>query len=331
MLPFGRLRTEMLFLTESDVLELFPMQAALECVEASFKAQDGHGAVNHSRQRIFLPGVSLHYMAAALPGEHLLGMKIYTVSRGAMRFVVLLYESEHGELLAMIEADQMGRIRTGAASGVATRYLSRENSTTVGVIGAGRQARTQLHAVSLVRWLKSARVFSRDEGRRSQFAKEMSEQLGIEVEPVASAETAVHFADIVITATNAQEPVVSDDWLKPGVHINAIGANMPVRRELDDSTLRRASTIAVDSAAQCRIEAGDLIQGFAREPQRWESVAEMWEIIAGRKPGRQSPEEITIFKSTGMALWDVAAGGFVYRRAKDLSRGREIRLTDDLR
>ncbi len=321
----------MLFLTESDVLELFPMQAALGCVEASFKAQDGGGAMNRSRQRIFLPGVSLHYMAAALPGDHLLGMKIYTVSRGAMRFLVLLYESERGELLAMIEADQMGRIRTGAASGVATRYLSRESASTAGVIGAGRQARTQLHAVSLVRRLKSARVFSRDEGRRVRFAREMSERLGMEIEPDASAEAVAGFGDILITATNAQEPVVFADWLKPGVHINAIGANVPAHRELDDRTLRRASLIAVDSAVQCRIEAGDLIRGFAREPERWETVTEMWEIIVGHKPGRQSPEDITIFKSTGMALWDVAAAGVVYRRARELGRGREIQLTDELR
>ncbi|MGH9325961.1 MAG: ornithine cyclodeaminase family protein [Terriglobia bacterium] len=320
----------MLLLTESDVLAIFSMETALEAVEASFKAQAEGGAVNHPRQRIFLPGVSLDYMAAALPSEHLLGMKIYTVSRSALRFIVLLYESERGELLALIEADQMGRIRTGAASGVATKFLSREDSASVGVIGSGRQARTQLHAISLVRRLRSARVFSRDKSRREQFSKEMSQQLNLEVEPAESAEAAARFGDVLITATNAQEPVVHAEWLKPGVHINAIGANVPSRRELDDATLGRASVIAVDSAAQCRIEAGDLIQGFAREPGGWQSVAEMWEIIAGRKPGRKSSEDITIFKSTGMALWDVAAAGVVYRRARELGRGKEVHISDVL-
>ncbi|HEV2419451.1 MAG TPA: ornithine cyclodeaminase family protein [Terriglobia bacterium] len=318
----------MLFLTEDDVLALFPMKMALERVEASFKAQGEHSAVNMPRTRLFLPDVSLHYMAAALPSEGLLGMKIYTVSRGSFRFVVLLFEAGRGVLLALIEADHLGRIRTGAASGVATRYLSRAGAETAGVIGSGRQAKTQLEAVAQVRKIRSVRVFSRDEARRRQFAREMSERLRIEVEPVESAEAAARFGDVMITATTAREPVLKGEWLKPGAHVNAIGANMENRREVDDGLLRRASVIAVDSVAQARIESGDLIQGFSACPREWDRVTEMWTIIAGERTGRKSPEDVTLFKSAGIALWDVAAAGAVYRQAIELGRGKEIALSE---
>ncbi|MGH9397091.1 MAG: ornithine cyclodeaminase family protein [Terriglobia bacterium] len=320
----------MLFLTESDVLDLLPMDVAIERVEAAFRAQSGGGAANEPRKRIFLPHVSLHFMAAALPGESMMGIKIYTVSRGAFRFVVLLYEAERGELLAFIEADQLGRIRTGAASGVAAKYLSRADASTVGLIGSGRQARTQLHAVTRVRKIRAARVYSPDGTHRRQFAREMSDLLGIEVEAVESAEAAARFGDVVMTATNARQPVLSGEWLKPGAHVNAVGANMENRREVDDALLNRAAVIAVDSTVQARIEAGDLIQGFAPSPVQWGRVAEMWEIMAGCRPGRKTSEDITLFKSTGIALWDVAAAGAIYRRAKDLGRGQQIGLSPTL-
>lgn len=318
----------MLFLTEDDVLALFPMKMALERVEASFRAQGERIAVNMPRTRLFLPDVSLHYMAAALPCEGLLGIKIYTVSRGSFRFVVLLFEAGRGELLALIEADHLGRIRTGAASGVATKYLSRADAETAGVIGSGRQAKTQLEAVAHVRKIRSVRVFSRDEARRRQFAREMSERLRVEVEPVESAEAAARFGDVMVTATTAREPVLKGEWLKPGAHVNAIGANMENRREVDDGLLRRASVIAVDSLAQARVESGDLIQGFSASQREWDRVTEMWAIIAGERTGRKSPEDVTLFKSAGIALWDVAAAGAIYRQAIELGRGKEIALSE---
>lgn len=304
------------------------METALSCVEASFIAQTKRAAINQPRTRLFLPGVSLHYMAAALPDDGLLGMKLYTVSRGSFRFVVMLFEAEGGELLAFIEADHLGRIRTGAASGVAAKHLSRADASTVGVIGSGRQARTQLEAAACARKISSVRVFSRDESRRREFARTMSGLLQIEVEPVDSAEAAARFGDVVITATTAREPVLQGDWLKPGAHVNAIGANMENRREVDDALLRRASVIAVDSKPQARIESGDLIQGFRDSPGEWDRVAELWEIIAGERAGRKSSDEVTLFKSAGIALWDVAAAGIIYRKAIELGQGKEIRLTE---
>jgi alanine dehydrogenase len=315
-----------LFLTEADVLELLPMERALERVEASFVAQHQGEAINRSRERIFLPHSSLHYMAAALPGENLLGMKIYTVTRAAWRFVVLLFDATSGALLAVLEADQLGRIRTGAASGVATKLMARRDAGYAGVIGTGRQARTQLEAVALVRKLRAAWAFGRDAKRRRDFCLEMTERLGLAVEPAESAEAAARPADIVIAATSSAQPVLQGAWLRPGTHVNAIGANMADRREVDDETLARAGVIAVDSLQQARQEAGDLIQGFASLQRDWQGVRELHEIIAGDAPGRNSEEEITVFKSSGIALWDAAAAGYVYRQALAQGRGRKIEV-----
>jgi len=300
------------------------MERALECVEASFIQQHSGLAVNRSRQRIFLPGSSLHYMAAALPDEKLLGMKVYTVVHDALRFVVLLFNAASGDLLALIEADHLGRRRTGAASGVATKYLARKHACRLGMIGTGRQARTQIEAVAQVRKLQAVRVFSRNATRRKQFCEEMTQQLHLEVEPAESAEAAARFGDIVITATSSTQPVLQGEWLRLGTHINAIGANMTLRREIDDVALARSSVIAVDSLEQAKEEAGDLVQGLTSISGGWDGVTELHAIIGGRRPGRSLEEEITLFKSSGIALWDVAAAGYIYQQARQKGKGKEL-------
>ncbi len=319
-----------LFLTEADVLELFPMKQALKHVEASFIAQHSGATVNQSRQRLFQPGFSLHYMAAALADERLAGMKIYTITSGAARFLVLLFDTRTGEMLAIIEADHLGRIRTGAASGVATRYMARPDASTVGVIGAGRQARTQLEAVAGVRQIHAARVFARDGTHRVEFCKDMTTRLGIPVEPAAIAEEATRFGDIVIAATTSAEPVVKGEWLRPGTHVNAIGANMASRREMDDAVLRRAAIIAVDSIDQAREEAGDLVQGLAAASRSWDEVVELKDVVAGSKPSRNSGDAVTVFKSCGIAIWDVTAAGFIYREALEKKRGKPFAIWQGL-
>jgi ornithine cyclodeaminase/alanine dehydrogenase-like protein (mu-crystallin family) len=314
----------MLLISEENVQELFPMARAIDCVTSSLGAQHDGSGINRSRERIFLPETSLHYMAAGYEREKLIGMKIYTVSHDALRFVVLLYHGETGALLALIEADHLGRIRTGAASGVATRHMARADAAHVGVIGTGRQARTQLEAVAAVRAIRSARVFGRDVARREAYAREMTDKLGFEVEAVNSAEAAVRLAQIVITATSSREPVLKGEWLEPGAHVNAIGANMLNRRELDDASLARAALIAVDSLEQAREEAGDLVQGLDAIRGGWSNVIELHEIVAGARPGRDSDGDITIFKSSGIALWDVMSAGYVFRRALEEGKGRTV-------
>ena len=302
------------------------MERALECVEASFVAQGSGNAVNRPRERILLPRLSLHYMAGALTDLKQIGMKIYTVAPEGLRFLVLLFDTESGRLEALMQADHLGRIRTGAASGVATKYLARPEASRVALIGAGRQACTQIEAVAKVRKLAGAKVFSRDPGRLKSFCDTMAQKLGFPVEPAPHPEAAIRLGEIVITATSSPQPVVHGDWLEPGAHLNAIGANMPNRRELDDQALARAALITVDSIEQAREESGDLIQGFANLGGGWERVVELHAVVAGKHPGRSAPDEITLFKSHGIALWDVAVASYVYQRAREEGRGTALEI-----
>ncbi len=315
-----------LFLTESDVQELLPMERAIECVEESFVAQGGGHAVNRSRERILLPEVSLHYMAGALPDSRHLGLKIYTVSREEIRFIVLLYDSANGRLLSLMQADHLGRIRTGAASGIATKYLARPDAARLGIIGTGRQARTQLLAIAKVRKLTGIKAFSRNPDRLHAFCREMSEALDVSVEPASTAEEAARFGEIVTTATTAQKPVVRGEWLQPGAHINAIGANAVNRRELDDEADRRAALIAVDSLEQSQKESGDLVQGLKNLGKSWDNVVELHAVVAGKHPGRTSADQITLFKSHGIALWDIAVAGFIYQQALQRGKGKAMEM-----
>ncbi len=314
-----------LLLTETDVKSLLTMPMAIQAVEDSFLRLANGSALVHSRQRLHLPSKSyLHYMAAADGVSGYMGLKIYTSSGKGLRFLVTLFSVETGELVALVEADFLGQMRTGAASGVATRFLARENARTLGMIGTGLQARTQLHAIAQVRKLEEISVFGRDAERREKFAKEMSEVLKIPVTATASAEDAVHDADIIVTSTTSTAPVLGGQWLKPGVHINAIGANFPQKRELDARAVERCDVIVVDSRAQSKLEAGDLIQAFGEDEARWAGVRELADVIAGKVAGRMSPNEITLFKSNGIATEDVVVAGRIFELARERGIGREV-------
>jgi ornithine cyclodeaminase/alanine dehydrogenase-like protein (mu-crystallin family) len=256
-------------------------------------------------------------------------MKQYTYVRGKLQFLVPLYEMATGDLLAQIEADYMGQLRTGAASGVATKYLARKDSRIAAIIGTGGQARTQLEAVAAVRKLESARAYGRDAAKREKFCAEMSERIGIPVHPCSSASEAVRGADIVSTATTASQPVVHGADLAPGAHINAIGANHAHKRELDDEAVASADVIVVDSVEQSRQEAGDLIIAFHGDEICWTGVKKLSEIVAGKASGRTSDSEVTLFKSNGIASWDLAVAMRVYAKAKEKGLGRELPLWSD--
>jgi alanine dehydrogenase len=314
-----------LLLTEADVKSILTMPLALEAVEASFRRLADGAAVLHSRQRLHIPGKSyLHYMAAGDSASGYLGLKIYTSAREGLRFLVPLFQTDSGDLLALIEADYLGRMRTGAASGVATRAMAREDARTVGIIGTGLQARTQLEAIALVRKLESVRAFGRDAKRRQEFVTEMTARLHVPVIPAGSPEEAVRDADIVVTSTTSTNPVVEGRWLGPGVHINAIGANFPQKRELDDETVRRADIIAADSREQSRQEAGDLIHALGGDQSAWNRVHELADIIGGKARGRTSAGQITLFKSNGIAIEDIAVAGRIYEMARSRGIGRDI-------
>ncbi len=316
-----------LLLTETDVRSLLSMRLAMELVEESLRDQGEGRLVLHPRRRVRMPDHAvLHYMAAGDPVRGYIGMKLYTVAGGVARFVIPLFRSKTGEMAALIEADALGQIRTGAASGVATKYLAIPDARTAGIIGTGYQARTQLEAVAAVRRLERVRAFGRDPERRANFCREMSEKIGIRVESVSSGEEAVRGADIVITATSATKIVLEGAWIAPGMHIVAMGANWAQKRELDSAAVDRADMIAVDSVEQSKMEAGDLIQAFGEDASRWDRVRELSGIVAGKIPGRASPNEITLFKSNGIATWDLAAAVRVYELAREKGMGQSIPL-----
>jgi alanine dehydrogenase len=256
-------------------------------------------------------------------------MKIYTSSRDGLRFLVPLFDATSGALLALIEADYLGQMRTGAASGVATRLMARADARVVGIIGTGLQARPQLEAIAAVRKLERIRAFGRDIERRAKFAVEMTERLNVPVETTSTAEEAVRDVDIVVTATNASSPVVEGRWLAPGTHINAIGANFAQKRELDDETVRRADIIAVDSREQSKMEAGDLIHALNGDLAGWASIAELADLVAGRVVARADARQITLFKSNGIAIEDVVTAAKVYEQAIARGIGAHIRIWDE--
>jgi len=316
-----------LYLTESDVRSILKMPLAIELVETSFRRLAGGAATNHSRQRLLVPGKTiLNYMAASDAEGGYLGLKIYSIAKGTARFIVPLFRAESGDLVALIEADYLGQVRTGAASGVATKFMAREDARTAGIIGTGSQARTQLEAVACVRKLDRIRAYSRDAQRRERFASEMSERIGVNVTAVASAEEAVRGADIIVTATTATHPVLEGRWLATGTHINAMGINVAHKSEIDAEAVLRAEIVAADSPEQSRRESGDLINAYGDDPSKWANVRELSQIVSGEIPGRTSRDQITLFKSNGIAIEDVVTAGRIYEMARQRGIGKEMPL-----
>jgi ornithine cyclodeaminase/alanine dehydrogenase-like protein (mu-crystallin family) len=315
-----------LHINEAEVRQLLTMPMALQAVEAISRKQAAGRAVLHARRRFELPegGGFFHYMAAMDTEAGFIAMKQYTYVKGTLRFLVPLYEIATGALLALIEADFLGQQRTGAASGVATKFLARQDARTAAIIGTGGQAKTQLEAVAGVRKLTSARAYGRDPERRRGFCEEMSRRLGIPVQPANSASEAVRGADIVNTATTSAKPVLDGRDIAEGAHINAIGANHAHKRELDDAAISRAEVQFVDSLAQSEQQAGDLIIPFQSQPQKWHLVKELHQLVAGQLPGRTEDKQITLFKSTGIATWDLAVAERIYALAKERKLGREL-------
>jgi alanine dehydrogenase len=299
----------MLYFTEEDVRRLLPMDAAVRQVRACFEQLASSEGKNQSRRRLILPtGAVLHSLAGAFNGYF--GTKVYSTSRQGAWFLLLLYRAEDGRPVAIFEANYLGQIRTGAASGVATDLLAPSDASTVGIIGSGFQARAQLEAVCRVRPIQIARVWSRSPEKRSAFAAECSAAFGIPVQAAASAEEAVCGASIVITATNAKEPVLRPEWIASQAHINAIGSNSATRRELPAELIYRADLIAVDSREQAQLESGDLL--LALDAKGWQDpkIVELVELFKGT--GTAAPRRgITIFKSNGLGIEDVAVAAYV--------------------
>jgi len=312
-----------LYLTEQDVMQVLTMPLALQAVETAFRELGEGRAQNQPRRRLRAGRGGLSIMAAAVPALGAMGYKAYG---GGARMKVFLYSTESGQLIGILDANRLGQMRTGAASGVATKYLARADASVVGLIGAGFQARSQLEAIMAQRPITDVRVYSRTADRREAFARDMA-AAPLSITPVAAIEEAVRGADIVVTATSAREPVLAGALLEPGQHINAIGANSLTRRELDEAAVARANVITVDSREQAAMECGDIVFAIDRGLAQWEQVHELAAVVAGHHPGRRSASEITLFESQGLALEDVATAALVLAEARQRGLGLELPFT----
>ncbi|HYK87477.1 MAG TPA: ornithine cyclodeaminase family protein [Acidobacteriota bacterium] len=312
-----------ILLRESDVKKLATMQMALDAVEQAFRLQGAQRADNAPRRRCRLDKGMLHVMSASLPSLGLAGLKSYTSVPGRVRFHVLLYGAD-GSLAAIIEADLLGQMRTGAASGVATRYMARPNASRLGIYGTGWQARSQIQAVCAVRPIKTVVAWSRNPENRETFCKEMTQTLGIGVYPGFSPEEAAKGMDIVVTATTSKEPVLKGEWLSKGTHVNAVGSNSLSRQEIDVETVRRCACVVVDSTEQSLLESGDLARASQAGAFYWEDARELGMVVMGEFPGREDDAEITLFKSNGIALEDVAFAGKIYEAAMKSGLGQPL-------
>jgi ornithine cyclodeaminase/alanine dehydrogenase len=312
------------YLTEADVAALIDVPTTIELLEAVCRAQVAGEAENAPRQRVASGGVRMNLIGAAAGGR--VGHKAYPVARprGATFWYTLF--GENGDMIALMEADTLGQIRTGAASGLATRVLARADARVATIVGTGWQARTQLAAVCAVRPIERALAWGRDAARRHAFCAEMSAHLGIPVEPADDIAAAVGAADVVSVMTSASEPLVLGSMLRPGTHVNAAGSNRHTSAEIDPEVVRRAALVALDDVAQAHVESGDLLLAQRHGAWDWSRAVRLADIVDGRAPGRANAEDITLFESLGIGLWDIAAANCAYDRAVERGIGTTIAL-----
>jgi ornithine cyclodeaminase/alanine dehydrogenase-like protein (mu-crystallin family) len=295
----------MIRFTEEDVLRLLPMRECIEALRSAFRAYSAGLAQNQPRRRLRLPtGAVLHSLAGACGGYF--GTKVYsTHPKHGARFFFLLFDAATARPLAEFEADHLGQIRTGAATGLAVDTLAPADVQTLAMIGSGFQARTQVEAIRAVRSIRSVRVWSRTPEKRSRFAMQT------DAEACETAQRAVEGADVVVTATWSKDPVIDAAWVKDRALVCAVGSNDPARREIP-AELIWDSTIVADDVEQCRIEAGDLL--LALDETGWSKVVPLADVVAEkRKPGAE--HRVTVFKSVGLGLEDVAAGALIYEKS----------------
>lgn len=331
--------TQVLVLSAEDVARLLPMGACIDLMRDALASLAKGNALVPLRLVMRMPdasgflGLMPGYIAPADTGDGALGMKAVSVFPGnAQRGIdthqgaVLLFEADTGRLSALMDGGTITAIRTAAVSGVATEVLARRDAADLAVLGAGVQARTHLEAIAAVRPLRRARVWSRTAEHARALVEEEGSKYRFTVEVSPSAEAAVQGADIVATVTASPEPVLQRSWLKSGVHINAVGSSIPTTRELDSATITDGR-LFVDRRESALNEAGDvLIPMKEGKITAAHIVAELGEVIVGKDQGRRSAEELTIFKSLGLSVEDVAAAAFVAREARRQGLGQTVKM-----
>lgn len=317
-----------LYLSEADVQSVLTMPMALEAVETAHRELSREGALaaqDTPRARTRLPQTALHLLHGGLPGLGILGYKAYTSNRSGNRFNVFLFDAASGVLQAVVAADYLGMMRTGAASGIAAKWLARPDSEVAGVFGSGWQARGHVEAICTALPLRRVKVYGRKRDKLEAFCTEMGQRLpGVEIVPAADAEATVRGADVIGTITTAAAPLFDADWLVPGVHINAAGSNALIRQELSEAAVRRCDLVAVDTVDTALKEAGDLVPLLEKGRLSSRQLVELGDVIVGRRAGRSSPEQITLFESQGLAVQDLVLASLVLAQARARGLGLEL-------
>ena len=307
-----------LYLTETDVASLVEPADAVETIESSFRRLADGVVENVPRRRLQLVDGTLADMAAADLGLGFAGAKVYAAFSEGASFVVCLFRTDRPELEAVIEADHLGRLRTGAATGVAARHLASPAARTLGVLGCGRQAETQIACIrAALPSLERIVVYCRTRERLEAFCERVGAEPGESHSDAGS-------QDVVVTITTSRDPVLRGEWLRPGALVAAAGANHPSRRELDNAVLQRASFVCCDSLEQARLESGDLVEPVAAGVLDWLEVHELQEVVAGEVQGRQAADDIVVFKSNGLAAWDIALAAEAVSRARERGLGKLV-------
>ncbi|TML13727.1 MAG: ornithine cyclodeaminase family protein [Actinobacteria bacterium] len=307
-----------LYLTEAHIEKLLTPADALAAVDACFERQARGVIENRPRTRARAGDGAFAVMSAVDEELGLAGLKSYVALPAGARFVVVLFDLARAELAAVIEADRMGQLRTGAASGVAAKHLAREDARTLGVIGCGWQAESQVACIrEALPGIEQVVAYCRTEESLLAFCDKVGAEPGESHRDSAQ-------QDIVVTVTTSKDPVLRGEWLKPGALVCAVGANQPKSRELDNVVLERAVLVCCDSIEQARLESGDLIEPVERGVLDWLEVHELHEVVSGELPGRSSPDDIVLFKSIGIAAWDVAIGARAIELAKEKKVGRKL-------
>jgi ornithine cyclodeaminase len=302
------------------------MSTTLELIERVHREYSTGNAIDVPRERTRLPKAALHILQGAVPSAGVFGYKAYTSSREGVRFLVYMFSAENGRLEGVVEANRLGMMRTGAAGGVAAKWLAREDASVAGIFGSGWQAEGQLEALAHVRRLERVKVFSRTAEKVAKFCDRMRRKLSLDVVPAASAEDCVKASDIVVTITTSATPVFDGEWIAPGTHVNAAGSNSLLRQEIDETTVRKANPVVVDSRPSAMKEAGDLLPLLEKGRLHAGALTELGEVIAGIRPGRTSPGQVTLFESQGMAMQDLIIAAELVRLARGRGMGEELAL-----
>ncbi len=314
-----------LYINEATVSSIFNMDDALKLVEESFTSYAEGRAFNMTRQRMRIRKGALHMLPGAVPYKNVIGFKAYTSFRAGLIFKVHLYDAENGNPLAIIDANEIGRLRTGAATGIATKYMAKTNSNVAFIFGGGFQAEAQLEAVCKTSQIKEAYVMTRKLENAQNFAEKMGKSLNINITPTQNIEEDLQKADIITTITTATKPLFDHTMLNiNGVHINGAGSNALIRAEIPEKTIEAAEVLAVDNKDVAAIECGDILPSLEKGRLHWNEIVELGEITSGVRKGRITDSGITIFQSQGMGLQDIMCAEFIYRKAIENKLGQEL-------